>query len=1202
MTLHAITLTTLISEDLRGVPGPALENALAKMAAEPEDQQAHLDACLAALLAGEAKRALGLLSRSQQNPRVTAALTAWARLLDGNRYPGGIGGETAGTVDAAVTPAPGPPLETLLEHIAAYGPPGLATVRTLLELALRAGNLGGVQQAVATGINGLQQLGNTAAGVGFPAIGQWATLAGADLLRRAGMPDWQSWMQQARAMAAEPAQLALTFLVEGDWRAAPGSSPEAMGLDLAAMTRPSPLGIRDLAAAGELWANAAALVAAPGTAAPALTASLALRRALLSRAAGDAEARRSALDDATEGYRLAGDSAGVQLATIHRVVADIDDGRLGSLALELGGGWRPPERGPVSDVVVWAETVGSRSWCVGLSRLLERVGGAWTSAGSAHRARIAYLAALGLASVDRSFPSRTLVTAVADADSRSNLATNALLRLERGLGDLFGDPNDPDPFAFAQRLEASYVMIGALRARSRGAGAGLAADRFDKLRAQLATAIETARAELPAREVDLPQTLAELQAAIAAKGVGDSLEEQSAASEQGFQLMRQMQLGGALDQLDSIDVLGPICRASAARQAGRDDEAMLWNDAAVDAARKTGIAGYLLPLALIEAQRLEDARVALAVARASGTVPDEFALLLALRAEDQDAATAALDALVGAGTPPEGWSDLLAEAEVELRAGDHDRARSTIEAAITDLEGSVSLLLRDPERIDACDRPDVAALYSTLALALLAGGGPDAAEASINAAERLLHLTAADTVSGAAADGGRAWRLAAASYSAVANGILAVLPNATASEAEQRFALLDAVDHDLAAAELALDAANPGILLRRAAPVLPSSIAEVRARMPKEALLLDYLAVGDDLLAWAVTRDDVRPHHSRIRTRDLTSLVRAFHSGCSAGRAPDTRLAELLLTPFADLLRTRSRVVVVPFGPLTLVPFHALQLDGTPLGLTHTLSYAARAATAFAAGFDQPARRTRPLVVGDPAFDPAARPGLKPLPGSLAEARAVAQVLGAADPLVGTSATEAAVGALLGGADLVHISSHGHLEELSPFASSLVLARSDELTVADFAGMRLETDLAVLTGCDTGRGAATLGGDLVGLTRALLRSGVRRAIVSMWPVDDVVAPVLVRAFYDALVADIPPAEALATAQRSLAALSADDLRAAYEALGGDPAAARGVRRGVPALDAELDAHMDPELRDDEEVPKPLGGDAARYWAPFILVT
>ena len=56
-------------------------------------------------------------------------------------------------------------------------------------------------------------------------------------------------------------------------------------------------------------------------------------------------------------------------------------------------------------------------------------------------------------------------------------------------------------------------------------------------------------------------------------------------------------------------------------------------------------------------------------------------------------------------------------------------------------------------------------------------------------------------------------------------------------------------------------------------------------------------------------------------------------------------------------------------------------------------------------------------------------------------------------------------------------------------------------------------------------------------------------------------------------------------------MDAEALHAAYLGLGGvDPAS--GTRRGV---------ELDPELRDDEALPEPLGGDAERYWAPFVLV-
>jgi CHAT domain-containing protein len=144
--------------------------------------------------------------------------------------------------------------------------------------------------------------------------------------------------------------------------------------------------------------------------------------------------------------------------------------------------------------------------------------------------------------------------------------------------------------------------------------------------------------------------------------------------------------------------------------------------------------------------------------------------------------------------------------------------------------------------------------------------------------------------------------------------------------------------------------------------------------------------------------------------------------------------------------------------------------------------------------------------------------------------------------------------------------------------------------VAELVGLRFETRLAVLTGCDTGRGTATLGGDVIGLTRSLLHGGVRRAVVSLWPVDDDVAPVVMSLFYTRLAVGVPPAHALAEAQQAVRAMDAAALSAAYIALGGETTSAQ--RRGV---------ELDPELRDDAELPEPLGGDAERYWAPFVLV-
>lgn len=1218
-------LTSLIVEDLEAVPGPVLEAAGQALAADPEDAQARLDASLAALAAGEPKRALDLVGKGGEGrplpwPRGQAAITAWARQLDANWYPGGVGAEGQHDLTGMfVEVTDGQPLEMLLEHVVSHGPVALLTPRTLLEMVIRQGNAMGVQQATGDALRKLDSLASFAQSAGYPSIVRWALVGGADIVRRAGLiDDAEQMLAGARAQigaAGDPVRLALSHLVEGDWHAAPGSSPEALGWDLAPQDLTSPLPPADLRRAATCWDQAAHVLdeaAASGTLPPVprFRAALWLRRAVVARASGDLPSRRSHLTAARAASHEAGDGAAYHLMAMHLLVADIEEGRLARHALDLGGGWQPPVHGPVAEVLDWQRTVGSTGWTVGLGRLLERCAGEWYARGDAARSRVAYLAALHLISSNPSVPVRQLITQVAAVDSANNLASNALLRLERAFGsvltpgatDTTGGPGAPrqpdlresptDEFAFAQQLEAANVLVGALNAWARGPGAHLAAERLESLVDELRAAQDRTDATLPTSSEPAPRTLDELREQVAAMRGDGSLESSAETSQQAMVLMTRMQLVASQSTLQMIEVLVPLIRAGAADRAGQESEARRWADQAVTLARRAGAEPHLLPLALISDHRLDEARAA--VDAVAGQLPDEMELLLRVRVRDHAGAAA----IAGGRPEASSWSDLLARAEAFLGLGRSTDARQACEQAIASFEELAARLLRDPERIDACDQPDVAALFTTLALSHLTGEDvttPDT-EASFDAAERARALTEFGVLEGVDPALRQTWQHAAAEYAATAGRILGGLAAASSQQRAASFAALDAADASLAESERDIEVASPGVLARRAMPTDPPRASELRRHLPDGAVLLEYLAVGEDLLAWAMTRETVRSSRHRVRYRDLTASVRAFHSSCAQGRAPESELACWLVEPFADLLREHPRVVVVPFGPLNLVPFHALRLDDSPLALTHVVSYAPSAAHLLREGasLDRAASAARPLVVGDPAFDRAAHPTLQDLPGSRAEAAAVARRLGATQDalLVGEVATEAAVGQRLEECDLLHISSHGHLDELSPFASSLVLAGQDELTVADLTGLRFGTDLAVLTGCDTGRGAATLGGDLVGLTRSLLRSGVARTVVSLWPVDDAVAPVVMDRFYADLAEGTPPALSLAQAQRATYAMDAPSLRAAYQALGGDPDATAHRRRG---------SWLDPALRDEEEIPEPLGGDAERFWAPFVLV-
>ncbi|MFG2486207.1 CHAT domain-containing protein [Streptomyces virginiae] len=1191
-------LGPLVREDLQSAPGRAREAAEEVLARRPHDARAQLNACLAALTAGEPKRALARLEPSDLGPRVTAALTAWARQLDGNWYPGDVSAEFGMELEGTfVETRPGETDEETVEQVVRNGPTALFAPRRLIEAWLRDGAVKGAQQAAGAAWTGLDTLSRYATAHGLPDLTTWAVIAGADLAARLGLPQADELLADVRGHAAalgDDGRLAWTYLVEGDWYAAPGSCPEALGWDLAPQQNPG-RSTADLRRAADCYGLAEGLLGAADV--PRLRAALALRRAFLARAAGDAASRRCHVMRAVAGFDAAGDSAGHHLAAMHALVGNIDDGRLGEAALDLGGGWHRPARGPVADALAWAETVGSRSWCVGLGRLLERCGDHWTHHRSVARSRIAYLAALHLVSVDPTFPSQTLVTAVADADIGNNLSTDALLRLERSLGPLFADTSTANPYAFPQKLEASITLITALRHQSHGPAAAQAADRLALLGRQLAEEADRFHVSLPPVEGPVPTEMREQQAALDAMRGDGSLTARSDQLQAGALLSQHSFVAAARHSIDRTDVYASLNRAEVSQHIGWLAEAERWFDRAIEAASRPGAEPHLLPQALVSAQRFDEAR---AVLLARGRqIPDEIQLLLWLRVEDFDNALATFERMEEAGFAAENWTDLLSVAQLRLARGEHTEARRIALEAVAAFEDRVRLLLRDPERLEACDQPDVADLYGALALTHLPGAGPPTtadAEASFEAAELLRSLTS-DSGSGRADPASRrTWQRAAAQYAAAANRFLAGNPSATGERLAAGFAELDALNVALAAAEHTVDTQDSGILLRRTARPPQPPAAQLRRRMPENTLLLEYLTVGNGLLSWAMTRDTVRPAHVPVRPPHLARLVRDFHTGCAEGRAPATELTQLLLGPFTDLLRAFPRVVVVPFGPLSLVPFHALPLDGTPLALSHVVSYAQRAAGIgeHEGGLDRPVRATRPLLVADPAFDPAAHPHLERLPGSRTEAAAVAEALGvpADGVLVGPAATEAAVGARLDDCDLLHVSSHGHLDEWSPFASSLILAGRDELTVADITGLRFATDLAVLTGCDTGRGKATLGGDLIGLTRSLLRSGVRRTVVSLWPVDDGVAPVVMARFYAALAGRAAPADALARAQRSVHAMSAGQLSAAYTALGGDPDTDIHRRRG---------REIDPELLDEHRVPEPMGGDAERYWAPFVIV-
>jgi CHAT domain-containing protein len=253
------------------------------------------------------------------------------------------------------------------------------------------------------------------------------------------------------------------------------------------------------------------------------------------------------------------------------------------------------------------------------------------------------------------------------------------------------------------------------------------------------------------------------------------------------------------------------------------------------------------------------------------------------------------------------------------------------------------------------------------------------------------------------------------------------------------------------------------------------------------------------------------------------------------------QLHQLLIEPIADLLPSdpNDHVIFIPQGQLFLIPFPALQdKEGKYLIEKHTIL------TAPAIQVLDLTRKQRErlqtsltpdfLVVGNPTM-PSVPPApgeppqqLSSLPGAEAEAKAIAPILNT-KAIVGKDATKAAIVKLLPSAQIVHLATHGLLDDIRGIGSAIALAPSGKddglLTAEQILDLKLNAELVVLSACNTGRGRIT-GDGVIGLSRSLISAGVPSVIVSLWSVPDAPTALLMTEFYQNLQKNTDKAQAL----------------------------------------------------------------------------
>jgi CHAT domain-containing protein len=295
---------------------------------------------------------------------------------------------------------------------------------------------------------------------------------------------------------------------------------------------------------------------------------------------------------------------------------------------------------------------------------------------------------------------------------------------------------------------------------------------------------------------------------------------------------------------------------------------------------------------------------------------------------------------------------------------------------------------------------------------------------------------------------------------------------------------------------------------------------------------------------------------------ELARRVNIFHALIARGRvtaelepallAQGRRLFDLLAGPAREVITGAERVLIIPDGPLTALPFAALVLPGERdrfLGHAKPLVFDASASVyvELAALREAESDGSRSIAAfGAPDYPSAAelvrRHGLEPLPGSLAEVEAIGELFGDhATLFLRSAATEKAFRSNGSSAGVVHCAVHAVSNARFPMDSALFFSIAEHPTSSEEDGeltaweivdsLHTEADVVVLSACGTARGQAVAGEGVIGLARAFQTAGARTLVASQWAVPDRSTAELMTRFYENLRLGVSTAEALQIAQR-----------------------------------------------------------------------
>jgi CHAT domain-containing protein len=288
------------------------------------------------------------------------------------------------------------------------------------------------------------------------------------------------------------------------------------------------------------------------------------------------------------------------------------------------------------------------------------------------------------------------------------------------------------------------------------------------------------------------------------------------------------------------------------------------------------------------------------------------------------------------------------------------------------------------------------------------------------------------------------------------------------------------------------------------------------------AAIIEFVVGAERVWAFVIQPSGVRTFELPVSPSALAGLVERFRSQLAARdlRVPDTarQLYSRVLAPMEAVLTDKTDLTIVPDGVLWNLPFQALRsARGRYLIEDAAVSYAP-SVTVLRETMRLRRAPSSPTLL---AFgNPRLGGGEAPLPDAEVEVNELGKIYGVSSRVyVGADASETRWKAEASRHDVLHLASHGVVDNRSPLYSYVALASAggtadDGMVEAwELMTLSLKANLVVLSACETARGQVAPGEGVIGLMWAALVAGAPSTLVSQWKVDSSSSTALMVGFH-----------------------------------------------------------------------------------------